>query len=233
MSQDLLVKTGLYTGQEISKEEKKQLEDSVISDSALSYALNRLGQVMTSEKKLRDKLKEKGYGEDVIDHVIAKCHEFCLLNDEAMAHSVCENALSGNRGRGWTERKLRDRGLSTTVLDQYYDPEDEEQQVREALTAMIGEQELDRRQQAKMVSKLVRRGFSPAPSRSVVEACALSEEDEALAHGPEEAVALLKIKYPQGLAKAADRQKAYALLARRGYLSAVISRALTIAQQDT
>jgi regulatory protein len=226
MSQDLLLRLGLYPGMELGKPEVKEIEAAVVEDSALAYALNRLSRVATSEQILTEKLEQRGYGPDVIEQVLERCRELALIDDELLAQGLAQQAADSGRGRTWAQRKLKEKGLAgyPEVLDEVFS-EDDTEPAAEALRKMTNDRQLDRRQQQRYTQTLVRRGFSISAARQAVAAVALSDEEEIETHGVDEALELLRRRYPKGLSRS-EQSKAYAFLMRRGYLTPVITRAL-------
>lgn len=226
MSKDLFIELQLHNGQELSRAEIKEIESRVVEDSALNYALNRLSRVMTSEKILKEKLQERGYGAEVVDQVIDRCRQLALLDDRLMAENLAAEAHRRQRGPRWLATKLREKGLSAEqeVLERFSD-QDQYRAAEEALVAMIGEQRLDRLQQQQKLRTLINRGFAPGAAQQAINKYQLSEEEERQAHGVGQAREALKKKYPGGV-PSGKRSQAYAFLVRRGFLSDVASEAL-------
>lgn len=234
MSQNCFLELGLESGQELTKERVREIEKRVVSDSALTYALNRLGYGMVSEAKLREKLKEREYGDAVCDEVIAQCRDLALVNDEYLAETLATEMREKGMGRGRAADKLREKGLpkdlADRALDEAFPDADEHQLARRSLQMKYGEEPLDRRTQQRVLGFLTRRGFSLAIAQAVIAEQSLDEEAEAALHSPDEARELLRRKYGKDELSRDEQRKAYGYLARRGFTSRVISLALSGAE---
>jgi len=84
---------------------------------AIRYACRLLSYRDRSEKELSDKLKFKGFPDDVIENTISYLREKGFINDESLAVSLRRNAeetrLLGNRG---VRMFLQRRGLRAELI---------------------------------------------------------------------------------------------------------------------
>jgi len=229
MSRNCFLALSLRKDQQLDADDVKDIEEKVVLDSGLFYAMERLSHRLLSEKQLRDKLIGREYGESVIDQVIVQCRELHLLDDEHLAHTLAAERRDRGQGRKRVEQHLReigvDKQLMDDALDEAFQPEQEDELAMKALESKFGGDGLDRRQQQRARAFLMRRGFSGQVSNRVAGSRALSEDEESALHGPQEAMELLRKKYSVPLS-GADRRRAYGFLARRGFTSGVISIAL-------
>lgn len=77
-------------------------------DAALAY----LGHAATTERRVRDKLFQKGFERDVIDPVIDDLKRVGLLDDETYARDFAKRlAKKETAGARWIESKLISRGV--------------------------------------------------------------------------------------------------------------------------
>lgn len=226
MSQNLLIETGLAPGMEMTEDLVKDLELKVVEDEAMGYALRRISRVMTSEKTLRGKLVERGYGGDIQQKVVDELERLALLDDEAMAEMICEDALDRNRGLNWTRKKLADKGVAIDqdLLEARF-PEETENTRALACLESITKERLDARQARRRLNTLISRGFSYPAAASAIEARTITEEEEAELHGADEARELITRKYGQ-IDSYQTRKKAWDFLRRRGFVSSIIEEAL-------
>lgn len=137
-------------------------------EDVLPYAVKLLASRSYSTRRLRSKLREKGYVTEQIDEAIAKLTERKLLDDRRFAEGFVRTRVESHpRGRTALVRDLVTRGVSGSVANQA---------VNEQLSA---EQELDlakdliRRKsrqydslepetrRRRLVALLARRGFRP------------------------------------------------------------------------
>lgn len=232
MSQACYLELGLEGGQELTRQQVQDVEARVVSDSALGYALNRIGYGMVSEAQLKEKLIEREYSEQIADAVIAQCRELALVDDPYYAELLAAGQKEKGMGRRRVEQKLREKGLPPTIVEQALadafpeDPDSDLDLARRSLQMKYGTELLDRPTQNRALGLLARRGFNVGVSRSVVAEQSLSEDQEAELHGPAEARQELERKYGGAELDRDMRRKAYGFLSRRGYTRSVINRAL-------
>lgn len=63
-------------------------------NKALNYAVSYIDRRPRTEKQVRDKLREKGFSDEDIDHAVHRLHEDLLLGDEEYARSFISSRLS-------------------------------------------------------------------------------------------------------------------------------------------
>lgn len=79
---------------------------------AKDAALNYLGHAATTERRVRDKLRAKGFEGETIDTVVEDLMRVGLLDDEAYARDFAKRlALKETAGARWIETKLVSRGV--------------------------------------------------------------------------------------------------------------------------
>lgn len=79
---------------------------------ALNTALRILTRRDHSKHELSQKLKARGYDEDVIDDVISECQRFDYINDERTAQSVIRRLQRKGYGRKRIQIELNSKGLT-------------------------------------------------------------------------------------------------------------------------
>ncbi|MBR5010743.1 MAG: regulatory protein RecX [Clostridia bacterium] len=84
-------------------------------DDAFEDALTLLDYSMKTSRQMRDKLRAKGYLDDVTDAVIQRLEASGLLNDEYVARRLMENMVSAGRGKLALRQKLRQKGISEEI----------------------------------------------------------------------------------------------------------------------
>jgi len=138
------------------------------SEPALPYAVKLLASRSYSVRKLKDKLKTRGYEREEIEQAIAKLIERRLLDDQRFAEGFVRTRLESHpRGRMALTRDLLSRGVSGSVaratVDHAVDADQEFQLARE-LVERKGKQysgldSITRRR--RLTALLARRGFRP------------------------------------------------------------------------
>jgi len=233
MSENLLGSLGLARGDAISEERKREIERLVVEDKALGWALRRLSERAMSEARLREKLAEREYGEEVIELVVARCRDYGALNDRSFAEAVIEARREEGQGRRRVAQHLREIGISdelaTELLEAAFRPEREADEAEAALESRYGERRLDPREADRAAQFLVRRGFSAAAARQAVDRRRMSAEEEETHYGAERALKELRRRYR---GRELDHRKAYAFLARRRFSAEAIQRALEAYEEE-
>lgn len=136
---------------------------------ALQKAYRLLAARARSEKELRSKLKEKQYGPQTIDKVVARLYELNYLDDEAFARQwvrhLAADKLSGNRR---IEISLQEKGIGKTLREQVLAEIRQDVTEREILGQVIRKklkggklQSQDGREKRRLAQHLLGRGFTP------------------------------------------------------------------------
>ena len=107
---------GIKTGEEISSPVFHEITETLIPKRAKLRAMNLLQKRDYTERKLRDKLKEGMYSDDVIDEAIEYLKSYKYIDDERYAEDYIRyqmNLRSKNRIR----QDLIQKGISTDLID--------------------------------------------------------------------------------------------------------------------
>ncbi len=137
-------------------------------EPALPYAVKLLATRSYTVRKLKDKLKVRGYLPDEIEQAIVKLQEKNLLNDERFAEGFVRTRLESHpRGRMALARDLQARGvagsLARSVANAAVDNDQEFELARELVERKSGQyaglDKLTRRR--RLTALLARRGFRP------------------------------------------------------------------------
>lgn len=134
--------------------------------TAYEAALHLLGYRAQSEREIRTKLKQRGYGPEEIENTIIRLQKAKYLDDEALAEEVFtayrDSGLYGDR---YIQNKLRMRGLK---LEWHLTQAEEEEKARQALQHKVRMEPDFLTQYRRAVSFLIRRGFSPSVVSAVL-----------------------------------------------------------------
>ena len=105
----------LKVGDEISAEQldeiRLQSDRQTASDKAMAYA----ARGAHSEKRMRDYLSQKGYGDDVIDEVIEKLKYYDYINDERLAFDFV-SYYAELRGINRIRQDLQKMGIDEAII---------------------------------------------------------------------------------------------------------------------
>jgi len=113
---------GIEEGAELSEADYQQIMQDIIIPRCKKRALHLLEKQDRSEKNLRDKLKEGGYSEDVIDIAIDYINEYGYLDDARMAASHIR-FYQDSRSRMRLKQDLIGKGISSEVIERVMEEE--------------------------------------------------------------------------------------------------------------
>lgn len=167
ISQETLANLGLKAGDKIDSDRLNVIEQKESISQAKEFALKLLSFRPRSKKELKDRLKKKGFVEEIIEQTLHRLEELNLIDDQKFASMWVEEKLRYRpTGRRVLERELYLKGIEKDiiqeVLDEVYSGLDEKELALKIL-------EKKKKQYAKLdedVAKrrinnlLLRRGFS-------------------------------------------------------------------------
>lgn len=110
VSLEVLLRRGLNKGACIALVELKDLmaEDDLVK--ARETALKLLDYRMRTVKEVEDKLREKGFGQNTIEHTVASLSEYGLLDDRDYAAAYLKGRIA-QRGSRVLEQELAQKGV--------------------------------------------------------------------------------------------------------------------------
>ncbi|MGC9467954.1 MAG: RecX family transcriptional regulator [Anaerolineae bacterium] len=156
------VATNLKVGMRLSDEEIAELKAADGLEHAHSRALDYLSYRPRSEAELRDYLTDKGFAEDVVEEVLARLKRVDLVDDASFARYWCDNrARTRPRGKRMLAYELRQKGISSDIIEQALDDYDEKRAVQRVAREQarrlmhLSPDEFQRR----LYGRLARRGF--------------------------------------------------------------------------
>lgn len=117
MSADVIMELGIALGDNINYEELEELSERADEEGALAYSTNYLSSYSSTEKKLRIKLREKGYHKSACDYAVSKLKEYGLLDDYEYARNFAECNV-GRMGERRLKSELYQRGISSQIIDE-------------------------------------------------------------------------------------------------------------------
>ena len=179
---------GLHVGQPITAARLEEIARAETLRRAREDAYRLLSFRGRSEKEIEDRLRRKGYEEDVVAGVAAFLRDHGYLDDTTFARSWVL-ARGGTRGRRALAHELRQKGVSAEVsaetLGEIKTDEAELEAARSAAIKKAGSPrpaDQSREGRARLAAFLQRRGFGWDVIRPVLAelyAAAAQEEEEA------------------------------------------------------
>ncbi len=116
---ELAVKEKLAVGKELSADRVEALASLENDNRCLAAAMRYLGHRPRSEHELRQRLHQRGFGEDSIEAVLIKLQEQQLVDDSAFARFWKDNRQSFSPRSQWLIRQeLQQKGVTGEVIDQ-------------------------------------------------------------------------------------------------------------------
>lgn len=114
-----LIKSRLVLNQEINSQQLTSLKDTATTDKAFGRSLNLLSRRARSEWELRDYLKRKEYGTEVVEAVIAKLASYGYVDDKAFALQwVDSRRLLKATSKRRLQQELRQKHIASDVIDE-------------------------------------------------------------------------------------------------------------------
>lgn len=158
---------------EITEEIISRIKAEVLVKRAKLKAMHLLNEMARTEAQLRQKLKQNGYPEDVIDDAVAYVKSFGYINDEAYIRNFVESR-KGKKSRREIYALLGQKGLNQetaeTVLDEMYEEHSDQEAIREILRKKHWDsEESDIKEKQKIYAYLVRKGFRYEDIRQVIQ----------------------------------------------------------------
>jgi len=114
---DLLVEFQLYEGAELDDDGLARVRAESERRKARERAYRLLATRDRSEHEMRTRLKEIGFGPDVIEQTVAKLRNQGYLNDRRFAVNFARSQLATHPvGRRELEWRLRNKGLADAIV---------------------------------------------------------------------------------------------------------------------
>ncbi len=154
---------GIEDGADLPEASYEEIVTEILIPRCKKRALHLLEKQDRSEKNLRDKLREGGYSEDVIDIAIDYINEYGYLDDARMAASHIR-FYQDSRSRQRIKQDLMNKGISSDVIDRVLEEEysaDEQELIARLLEKKHYDSEsATYEDKGKMYRFLAGRGFS-------------------------------------------------------------------------
>ncbi|RKM57028.1 regulatory protein RecX [Butyrivibrio sp. X503] len=157
---------GIKEGEQLSEEAYHEITRNLLPKRATKRAMELLVKKDYTEKKLKDKLAEGLYSEDIIDAAIEYVKSYNYLNDERYARDyVSYNIELKSKMR--IKQDLMTRGVSKDVIDLVLDEFGEDEcrdaetdQIKKLLSKKHYDPDMDYKEKQKIIAFLLRKGYS-------------------------------------------------------------------------
>lgn len=175
-----VVKNGLKKGMNISEERLLEIQKESEMSDATEKALSLLERQKYTKSRLKAKLKEKGYLEELVDEVINKLSEYGYVNNlDYIKSFVVSNP---NKSKKEIEKNLILKGVTKEELNAFYEeldePIDEQEKCDRVAEKYMRNKEKNSATAKKLMSHLLYKGFSFSNARISVEKFTSSEIDD-------------------------------------------------------
>ncbi len=167
---EILAKYHLKTGQEIGEDEFKEIKKENDGKLAFDMALGYLEKYNVSGSGLKNYLKRKMLSQGAIDDACKKLKEYGYIDDRAFAKSYFES-LTASHGKRAIIRKLKDKGVSSEVIDEVVSNIDDESEEENALALakkFAKNRENNLKNKQKCLAHLIYKGYDYSVAQKVV-----------------------------------------------------------------
>ena len=171
VSAETLMRSALRTDDEVGREQLDILQRTEELLSAKNAALRYLSTRPRTEREVRDKLREKEYGEEEIARAIDDLKRSGLLNDEEFSRMYIRDALASRpAGKLLLKKKLLLLGVDKATVDhalhEAFQQVNQEDAAMKAATQFMKKTHSTRKNESalklrnRLTSFLVRRGYT-------------------------------------------------------------------------
>ena len=165
---------GIKEGEEISEETYNEITGTLLPKRATKRAMELLVKKDYTEKKLRDKLADGLYSDDIIDAAIDYVKSYNYLDDERYARDYVAYNIEF-RSRNRIKQDLISRGVPKdiiqNVLEEFTDEESREvevDQIKKLLVKKHYDPSMDYKDKQKIIAFLLRKGYPMDAIRSAI-----------------------------------------------------------------
>lgn len=149
------------TDMEIDEDEFKKIKEENDQKVSFDMAVSYLEKYVVSEKGLKDYLKKKSFDGKVIEKTIEKLKDYGFIDDEKFAKNYFES-LSANKGKRAIANKLKEKGISSEIIDSLLENVDEEAQIEMATSLakkFVKNRQIDTKLKQKCLAHLIYKGY--------------------------------------------------------------------------
>lgn len=171
----------LYEGKELSKKELQELQKKNASATTLLLAYQLIAKKEYSVFLMKEKLKEKGIKDSLIQDVIQTLLEQNLINDQRYAEELYEVLNARNYGKNYIIRKLHDCGIDTNIITSFsFEQENEIEKMQTLLPTLLRKYDKENNQikKDKIYREYLKYGFDNENIQYIISTISLSSESE-------------------------------------------------------
>jgi regulatory protein len=119
IDKDVAVNSRLYKGLEINEKQIIKLKDSDSLQRCMDAAFSFLNYRPRSEMEVKQRLRRRGYSQEIIDKVIYKLKKKAFINDTEFVRYWLENRAEFNpKGRTLLKIELKQKGIRRELLNE-------------------------------------------------------------------------------------------------------------------
>jgi len=163
--EDVLVKYRLFKGESIDNERLQEVIHAEERQEVYAHAIRYIGRSPRSVKEVRQKLKQKGYEQSLVDLTIERLKNEKYIDDGMFAMQWTEHRIMyQSKGRNWVKQELQQKGVASENIQEAIASLDEETELAYAcklaakkLPSLKGEPYERKR---KLAAFLLRRGYT-------------------------------------------------------------------------
>ena len=133
IADELAAKNRLEVGRQLSVDQIEQLKETDLLQSCFDAAARYLSYRPRSESEVKQRLRHRGFDDNVVEETISKLRERRLIDDVAFAEYWRNNRLSFSpRSRRLIKVELRQKGVAAETADEVVKDLDDEDAVYKA-----------------------------------------------------------------------------------------------------
>lgn len=182
ITEDTIVRFMLSKGMEITEQELLEIQDYAQFSYGKNLALYHLSFKQRTAKEVKDYLTQHDIQPEIISQVLDNLKKDNWINDRKYANSFIQsNLLTGDKGAFVLKKKLSQKGISSTIIEEELNRFDFTQ-----LTDKVAEKLLKKHQgklpskalQDKILQSLINKGFSYSQAKTAYQHLEIEEDQE-------------------------------------------------------
>lgn len=182
ITEDTIVRFMLSKGMKITEQELKEIQDYAQFSYGKNLALYHLSFKQRTAKEVKDYLTQHDIQPEIISQVLDNLKKDNWINDRKYANSFIQsNLLTGDKGAFVLKKKLSQKGISSTIIEEELNRFDFTQ-----LTDKVAEKLLKKHQgklpskalQDKILQSLINKGFSYGQAKEAYQHLDIEEDQE-------------------------------------------------------
>jgi len=182
ITEDTIVRFMLSKGMKITEQELKEIQDYAQFSYGKNLALYHLSFKQRTAKEVKDYLTQHDIQPEIISQVLDNLKKDHWINDRKYANSFIQsNLLTGDKGAFVLKKKLSQKGISSTIIEEELNRFDFTQ-----LTDKVAEKLLKKHQgklpskalQDKILQSLINKGFSYSQAKTAYQHLEIEEDQE-------------------------------------------------------